>query len=203
MFLLFTMGLIALLPVLTSASQEIHIDDIFEDPYTGDVLNVTKCYCEEVNYNPNDSKKPSWASYYEASYYNWHNYETYVLPQFCDSSDLSGDTTEYKCHHNKACSFEWVPKCWSAPYLGKKMCLRFGEGNVFCYKAGNVDGRLSDHDHYYFNEQERETHGLFINNDHQQIPDMCIHRCKELGGKVLANNVSHLLRLFFPKQCFV
>lgn len=100
-----TLGRIAFLPILAFASPFAHLGDRSQInrsddnnseilfPYSGDVLNITKCYYEEEYY---DVENPSWGSYYQYPYFNWHSNKTYVLPHACVSTELSGGTTMYK-----------------------------------------------------------------------------------------------------------
>ncbi len=162
---------------LVTVSMEVYTPP---SSYTGDVLNVTRCFCEDLN-SPTPSEQQSddmyfqsstWGHYYQFDYYNWHLETHYSIPLTCSSREQIND------HRMR------LPLCWDEE-LERKDCRVFPDGNVFCYQVGTL-GKWSDHqnDHYMFNGQRRglpQRHGVME-------PDMCDGFCREKLGMVVARD---------------
>lgn len=148
--------------------------------YSGDVLNLTRCFCE----NPNDLttsaqqsdnmylQTPAWGHYFQFDYYNWHLKTLYSIPLTCNSREQVSD------HRTM------LPLCWEEN-SERKDCGQFPDGNMFCYQVGSL-GKWSDHqnDHYMFNSQRRglpQRHGIME-------PDMCEGLCREKLGMVVTRD---------------
>jgi hypothetical protein len=148
--------------------------------YTGDVLNLTKCFCEDPN-NPTpleqDSesmyfKTSAWGHYYQFDYYNWHLNTLYSIPLTCSSREQVED-------HRMM-----LPLCWDE-ISARKDCGQYLDGNMFCFQVGTL-GSWSDKQmyHYSFNDQHRglpRRHGVME-------PDMCEGFCREKLGMVVARD---------------
>lgn len=142
--------------------------------YIGDVINVTKCYCEDPTSGAPGGYFTTgfgWGHYYQADYYNFHLRRLYSIAWTCHSLKLT-----------KAI----IPTCWDSKH-NEKEGKRFPDGNVFSYKVGS-DGIWGDGhgDHYYFNDQKRSlpTLGPGILNT---TPEACEGYCKDhVQGMVAA-----------------
>lgn len=146
--------------------------------YTGDALNLTRCFCEDMEPTPPKSKvdesiqASTWGHHFQFDYYNWHLKNLYSLSLTCKSSK---QVTGYG---------RMLPVCWDQG-LDRKDCRTFPDGNTFCYQTGSLgywsDGQL---DHYYFNEQKRglpKRHGYMI-------PNMCEDFCRDKVGMSVARD---------------
>ena len=144
--------------------------------YTGDVLNVTKCFCEDPNpLNPRET----WAHYHQIDYFNFHLRQRYSLSMTCNSPEL-----------NKRMN----PLCWPTKWgirdaIDEKK-VRYPDGNTFTYTIA-YDGRWGDAktEHYSFNRQRRglpfSSHGTL-----QMVPKVCDGFCAEhFDGMVAARDL--------------
>ena len=174
-----------LLPLLTAAGAPTGAPiwrpsvwpPVIELPYYwGDMLNITKCYCQSVN----DNTHP--ANYYQFDYLNYHTAQTYTLAWTCDSDEF---TTGWGTIASKKVSFP-LRECWNAHDSWRKEkrreCVRYNTADVFCYELGNSH---SPHDYYYFNDQKR---GLPDYGIVEYAPDQCTDLCRDkVGGKAVAS----------------
>jgi len=157
---------------------------------TGDIFNMTKCYCEAAQPfldpppGPAD-EDPEWTygefgapdrfgHYYRFDYYNFHNDEVYTLAWTCSSTDVSAKNDHF-------------PVCWNERRaMGK--CLVQKDGNQFCYtvepeQLGWTDSQL---EHYSLNGQRR---GLPKYANMYLAPVECETYCKDkVGGKIVAQD---------------
>jgi len=91
--------------------------------FTGDVLNVTRCYCVTE-----DLKQCGY--YHQADYSNYHNGRTYQTRYSC-----ADDCGDYWPHGHKHVNKAEPPKCWATGTRKKhKECDTDEEGNKFCHK---------------------------------------------------------------------
>ena len=164
--------------------------------YWGDMLNITKCYCQGVN----DDASPG--HYYQFDYRNFHNEQVYTLGWTCDSNTT---TTGWVQNGPKRMSF-LVPECWNGHDSWRKEkraeCVRTYLADTFCFELGN---KADPHDHYYFNGQKR---GLPNLGKLEFPPDNCAALCRDkVGGKAVASKCTFLDHGFlnrlvgFEPQC--
>ena len=144
--------------------------------FWGDVLNITKCYCE----GPNKDSNPS--SYYQFDYRNYYNEQEYTLAWTCDS-DVT--TTGWGPEGSMRNAFP-VPECWNAHDSWRKEkrkeCSRSYNGDIFCFELGNLQ---NPHDHYYFNGQKRGLPNIGVR---EFPPEQCAALCRDkVGGKAVAS----------------
>lgn len=150
---------------------------VIKQPYHwGDVLNITKCYCQGLNEDRNVGH------YYQFDYRNYHNEQEYTLAWTCDS-DVR--TTGWGTIGSKRVDF-LVPDCWNAHDLWRKEkrkeCSRSNIGDTFCFELGNT---RDPYDYYYFNGQKRGLPNFGIR---EFPPDQCAALCRDkVGGKVVAS----------------
>jgi len=79
---------------------------------TGDVLNITQCYCVSA---ANDR----WGFYLQADYTNYHNGHTYQVRQTCSDQRKDFD----------------IPNCWGEEPIKKVTnCDKDEEDNKFCFQ---------------------------------------------------------------------
>ena len=157
---------------------------IEQPAYWGDVLNITKCYCEGRNEDSNSGH------YYQFDYHNYYNEQDYTLAWTCDS-DVT--TTGRGKVGSKRVDFP-VPDCWNAHDSWReekrKECVRSYNGDTFCYETGNAH---DPYDYYYFNGQKKglPNHGIM-----EFPPYQCAALCRDkAGGKAVASECifrSHL-----------
>ena len=145
--------------------------------YWGDMLNITKCYCDGVNGDKNKGY------YYQFDYRNFHNAQVYTLAWTCDSdaADIIGSGTVGSQRVNLS-----VPECWNARDSlreeKKKLCVKSYNADIFCFELGN---KADPYDYYYFNQEKR---GLPNNGIVEFPPDQCTALCRDkVGGKVVAS----------------
>ena len=144
--------------------------------YWGDMLNVTKCYCQGAN----QASRPG--SYYLFEYRNFHNAQTYTLGWSCDSAKM---TTGWGTNGPKRLKFS-LPECWNGHDSWREekraSCVRSYNADTFCFELGN---KSDPHDHYYFNGQKR---GLPNYGIVDLSPDRCVALCHDkLGGMSVAS----------------
>ena len=152
--------------------------------YWGDMLNVTKCYCEGAN----QASRPG--SYYLFEYRNFHKAQTYTLGWSCDSAKT---TTGWGTNGPKRMKFP-LPECWNGHDSWREekraSCVRSYNADTFCFELGN---KSHPHDHYFFNGQKR---GLPHFGIVDLSPDRCVALCHDkLGGMSVASKCIFLLWL--------
>ena len=187
--LILTIIMSFLLPLLTTARnphwqtwEPAHWPPPTEQPYYwGDMLNVTKCYCQGTKEAPNPG------SYYLVEYRNFHNAQLYTLGWSCDSDKM---VTGWASIGPKRVKVP-VPECWNGHDSWRekkwKECIRSYNADTFCFELGN---KRDPHDHYYFNKQKR---GLPHHGFEDFSPDRCVALCRdELGGKAVASKCTFL-----------
>ncbi|CAD6571748.1 MAG: hypothetical protein ASARMPREDX12_004677 [Alectoria sarmentosa] len=172
-----------LLPLLATAEET----DVWSPPvwppvlkqpyYSGDVLNITKCYCESLN------EENKFGHYYQFDFRSYHNEQEYTLAWPCD---LDATTTASGMIGAKRVTFP-VSVCWNAHDLWRKkkekQCSRSYNGDTFCYELGNT---RDPHDYYYFNGQKRILPN-YGNTDFP--PDQCVALCRDkVDGKAVASD---------------
>lgn len=158
--------------------------------YWGDMLNVTKCYCEDV------TQASSPASYHLIEYRNFHNEQVYSLGWACESTRT---VTGRGQDGPRRVKFP-VPMCWNGhdSWREKKQkeCIRTYNADTFCYELGD---KKHPHDYYYFNGQKR---GLPHEGFTDYSPDRCVALCRdELGGRTVASKCT-LFTLVHPAFLF-
>lgn len=152
---------------------------VIQQPYYwGDVLNITKCYCEGPN------KDSGFGHYYQFDYRNYHNAQEYNLAWTCDS-DVT--ITGWATNGSKRVDFA-VPECWNAHDLWRKdkrkVCSKSYNGDIFCFELGNTP---DPYDYYFFNNQKRGLPNFGIT---ESSPDHCVALCRDkVGGKAVARYV--------------
>ena len=154
--------------------------------YSGDVLNITKCYCE------GPTEDSGFGHYYQFDYWNFHNAQAYTLAWTCDS-DVS--VTGRATIDSTQLPFP-VPECWndhdSWRKEKRKECSKSYNGDTFCFELG---ASSDPYDYYYFNKQKR---GLPEFGIIEFSPDQCVALCRDkVGGKTVARYVC------FPSKDFV
>lgn len=195
------LGILATLPLSTTATPaptppqghpkgwKAPIDPLDISTYNGDVLNVTKCYCED----PNDAIRKGF--YYQYDYYNFHQNTFWSANKVCDSHG-----------HNRALGLGWEPDCWGngafkefhvhSCMFVKNQKSKYGRDS-FCYQLQGirmVDQNWTVGDYYYFNQQKRGIASMRswkildgnVCRDHcsAQIPGMVMAEDRE-GGLAL------------------
>lgn len=158
--------------------------DIKQPTYWGDVLNITRCYCEGLNDDSNSGH------YYQFDYHSYYKEQDYTLAWTCDSDVTStgwGNVGSKRVHFP-------VPDCWNAHDSWReekrKGCMRSYNGDHFCYETGNAK---DPYDYYYFNNQKRRlpTNGIMESPPHQ-----CAGLCHDaVGGKAVASECNFCLHL--------
>lgn len=144
--------------------------------YWGDVLNITKCYCEGLNEDGNSGH------YYQFDYRSFHNEQEYTLAWTCDSDHT---TRAWGTTGSRRVEFP-VPDCWNAHDVWRKEkrkeCGRSYNADIFCFELGNTD---DPYDYYYFNGQKRRVP---ISGIKELSQDRCTALCwDKVGGKVVAS----------------
>ena len=185
-----------LLPLLTTAQESRWKPAHWPPPtdqfyYWGDMLNVTKCYCQGAK----EASNPS--SYYLFEYRNFHNAQTYTLGWSCDSDKT---VTGWGQNGPKHVSFP-LPECWNGHdswrERKKAECVRSYNADTFCFELGD---KTDPHDHYYFNGQKR---GLPQYGIVEFPPDRCVALCRDkLDGKSVASKCTSLPWLINFFLCF-
>ena len=176
-----------LLPLLTTAGMPRWQPPHWPPPihqfyYWGDMLNVTKCYCEGTKQSPNPG------SYYLFEYRNFHKAQVYTLGWSCDSAKT---VTGWGQDGPKSVKFP-LPECWNGHDSWREAkraaCVRSYNADTFCFELGD---KTDPHDHYYFNGQKR---GLPDYGIVDFVPDRCVALCRDkLGGKTVASKCTSLL----------
>ncbi|KAL9138377.1 MAG: hypothetical protein Q9175_000417 [Cornicularia normoerica] len=170
-----------LLPLIATVeaywSPPVWPPDVKQPYYWGDVLNITKCYCEGVNEDTNAGH------YYQFDYRNYHNEQEYTLAWTCESDAA---TTGWGMMGSKRVDF-LVPDCWNFHDLWRKEkrkeCGRSYNGDTFCFELGNTP---DPYDYYYFNRQKR---GLPQYGIREFPPDHCAALCQDkVGGRAVASD---------------
>ena len=112
-----------LCPGIDYGSPPVAADKPTRNGFTGDVLNVTRCYCVTE-----DLKQCGY--YHQADYSNYHNGRTYQTRYSC-----ADDCGDYWPHGHKHVNKAEPPKCWATGTRKKhKECDTDEEGNKFCHK---------------------------------------------------------------------
>ena len=150
--------------------------------YWGDMLNVTKCYCEGTQKSPNPG------SYYLFEYRNFHKAQVYTLGWSCDSANAVAGWGQ---DGPKSVKFP-LPECWNGHDSWREQkrasCVRSYNADTFCFELGD---KTDPHDHYYFNGQKRGLPGYGIVDFG---PNRCVALCRDkLGGKTVASKCTSLL----------
>lgn len=146
--------------------------------YWGDMLNITKCYCE----GDNDATA---GHYYQFDYRNYHNEQAYRVAWTCEKD---ATTTGEATVKGKRVSFP-VPECWTAQAAWRskkrKECVKSVYADTFCFELGNSKDPV---DHYYFDEEKRGLPNFGIV---EYPPDQCVALCRDkVGGKAVASECS-------------
>lgn len=170
-----------LLALLTTAEGPILRPSVWPPPlqqpyYWGDMLNITKCYCEGVNEDTNPGQ------YYRFDYRNYYNAQVYTLGWKCDSNST---TTGSKVDGPYRANFP-VPECWNTHDSWRKEkrkeCVRSYNADTFCFELGN---KQDPHDYYYFNGQRKGLPNFGIV---AFPPVQCAALCRDkVGGKAVAS----------------
>lgn len=167
------------LPALLDVRTEITLADSPTayhplNSYTGDVLNHTRCFCE----NPDqDNTKEKWGHYYKFDYFNWHSGKLFSMDWHCKSGE----------NQREKVGIGWAfdGRCWDERELVKK-CKEFADGNKFCYKTGKPKPYSYDRqfNYYYFNDQKRGLPKNYV----QHSPRPCEHLCEAELGMIIARD---------------
>ena len=170
-----------LLPLLTTAQaprwRPKHWPASAHQPYyMGDMLNVTKCYCESA------TAHNIAGSYYQFDYRNFHTAQEYSLSWSCDSSKT---TTGFGRNGHRREAFS-LPVCWNGHDAWrdekKAMCVKSYNADTFCFELGN---KHEPYDHYYYNGQKR---GLPDYGIQERTPLECVDLCRDkVGGRTVAS----------------
>jgi len=149
--------------------------------YTGDALNVTKCFCEDAGprIGTDDPRKGSrWGHYFQVDYYNFHLDTLYSLSWTCDS-------------HEAPATHAFMPFCWDRKRLEHRT-KRYPDGNVLHYDIGFqsiFDDGLPEH--YWFNAQRRGLPKKGHKGNLILSPDACEGFCRdEVKGMVAAKDAT-------------
>lgn len=151
--------------------------------YSGDVLNVTRCYCEDSNNQSLSqvqsdgqlhSQTSNWGHYYRFDYYNWHHHKLYSLSLSCNSRQQQVKNDNLS-----------LPVCWEEG-AKRKDCGLFPDGSKFCYQVGSL-GTLVDEqtEHYSWNRQLRGLPKKFSS----MKPDSCERFCRQEVGMDVARDI--------------
>lgn len=166
-----------LLPLLTTAEgptwRPSKWPSVKQPYYWGDMLNITRCYCQGVNGDIHPS------NYFQFDYRNFHNGKVYTLGWTCHSDATA---TGWVQDGPERVSFP-LPECWNGHSWWRKekrrSCVKNNFADKFCFELGNKD---DPHDYYYFNGQKRGVPDLGFQDF---PPDMCPALCRDkVGGKV-------------------
>ena len=148
--------------------------------YDGDVLNVTKCFCEDPTAANKFSPRTFWGYYYQFDYFNIHTRQLYTIVAKCHSSERLKRKS-------------WLPLCWD--YTQKVHVVKgFPDGNIFGYRQGFDGNHWGDllNEHFYFNNQKRGM-PKYGPGTTEYVPTVCHQICKEQvqGLAVMQNRHPH------------